>query len=142
MSDRHGSLLLPSLRRRARGHPDHPRRERGAQPDRDRHRIAHPSLPRRTQCRYQCPQGASLTFTHFLCVESEKKNLGTDLEYLGGGRRAAVVGVDERNRTRDGDRDSTFEDRRLCAGSVGRLRASRRAYIRADTRLENHHILK
>ena len=57
--DRHGGILLPSVRRCARGHSDNARRECRAQPDRDRHRASQSSRPRRAQRWHQRSEGPS-----------------------------------------------------------------------------------
>jgi hypothetical protein len=55
----HGSLLLPSLCRSARGHPYNPRRKCRAEPHRDRHRAEEQTCQRGDHCRYQRSQGSS-----------------------------------------------------------------------------------
>jgi TCP-1/cpn60 chaperonin family len=80
-----------------------------------------------------------LSFSVRFGAMSRLGEIGTNLEYLGGGCCAAVVGIDECSRTRYRDRDATLEDRRLCAGTVGRAKKSSCVRTRRHE-TQNHHI--
>ena len=57
-AQRHGGILLPSIRGCTRSHPDHTCRECGPQPDRHRHRTPQQARARRAQRGYQRPEGS------------------------------------------------------------------------------------